>query len=122
MNPAPPVPRILMSNAPGPVVVATALAASRADLHPAVITQDKPVGLGHARRRGDVHAAADERGLDPADPADRRARQHDRVLDLAVSQAAVRTDRREWPDIGVGDLAARADDGRADDARAAHVR
>ena len=77
--------------------------------------------MGTRGRRGDLHAPADQRRLDPAHPADRRSGQHDRVLDLAVLQQAARPDRGERPDVGASDLAVGPDDSRADDARALHA-
>ncbi len=50
----------------------------------------------------------------------RGAVQDDGELDLAVGDAAVVGDGGERADVGAGDHAAGADDGRAHDARAAH--
>src|SRR5450755_2942235 len=79
------------------------------------------MGLGHPRRWGYLHVAADDRRLDSPHPSNRRAAQQDGVLDLAVVDGAVLRNRGERANIGAGYLASRSDDHRADDPRAADL-
>src|SRR6201999_2210563 len=46
----------------------------------------------------------------------------DRPLDLGPLDAGVDADRRVWTDVGAGHARARADDARADDHAARHLR
>src|SRR5690606_27192979 len=95
---------------------AAAARTSRADLDLAVVAEHEAVGAGRAGRAGDLHVVADEGRLDAGDAGDRRAGEHDRVLDLAVDHRAARGDRGERADVAAGDPRAGADDHGADDA------
>src|SRR5450755_5056926 len=79
------------------------------------------MGLGHPRRWGYLHVAADDRRLDPPHSSDRRAAQQDGVLDLAVVDGAVLRNCGKRANIGAGYLASRSDHHRADDPRAADL-
>src|SRR5580692_4363201 len=76
---------------------------------------------GHVRRRGHLDVVADERCLNPPDPADGGPAQHDGVLDLAVDDRAAVGDGGERADVGTVYPRSRADGGGAHDPRTADL-
>src|SRR5215831_19982149 len=84
----------------------------------ATVPEHEVVGPGLGGGAVDPHVPAEEARLDaPAHVHDRRAFQHDRVLDLAGPDRHPVADRGEGADVGVFDARAPPDDGGpADDA------
>src|SRR3954470_7400234 len=89
------------------------------DLNVGVVADDEAVGLGQRRAALDLHVLADQARLDPVlEVADRRSREHDRVLQLGAGDLHVLAERRVGTDVGVRDPAAAADDRRTAHGRA----
>src|SRR6478672_3266095 len=86
----------------------------------AVVAQHEPQRPGGDGRGGYLDLLADQRVLDPADPADDGVLEHDRVLDLGGGDPAAVVDRGERADVRVRDLGPPPYDRRPADRRTGH--
>ena len=87
------------------------------------VADHEAVGLRQGGAAADRHVPADEAGLDPVlEVADRRAGEHDRVLQLRAVDRHVLADGRVGPDVGVADVRSGADHGRPADGGALELR
>src|ERR671925_1932227 len=76
------------------------------NLHVGVVADHEAVRLRQRGAAADLHVLADQAGLDPIlEMTDRRASEHDRVLQLGARDLHVLRDRGVGPDVGVGDAA-----------------